>query len=130
MEKGVIIEYLNVNETDPWTKMGYIYPKNIVQTLEETYEWVSKTRKELDSDETKQYIRPIPWKLDTYSCIKVYRNKKWWNKNFSTINAFWDSVLHYRKIGYESLIKTKKPRKVKTVQEQEYKFLSDSDNEF
>jgi len=124
LEKGVIIEYLNNHETDPWNKFGYVYPDNINMNLNEIYEWNLKIKHDLEQDINKQYTRIIPWKLKEYSCIKIYRNRHWWKEQFNIIETFWDDVLLYRECGYDSLLSTKKTRK-KTIKEIEYAFISD-----
>ena len=86
LEKGIIIEYVNKNELDPWKKISWIYPKNIKMSLEDTYIWISKIKYELSQDKNKQFSRIIPWKLIQYSCFRVYRNYDWWNNNFKPNN--------------------------------------------
>ena len=124
LEKGVIIEYLNIEETDPWNTFGYVYPDKINMNLKEIYEWNLNIKQQLDQDIMKQYTRIIPWKLDEYSCIKIYRNRCWWKEHFNRIETFWSDVLLYRECGYDSLLTTKKKRK-KTIKEIEYAFILD-----
>lgn len=124
LEKGVIIEYLNLDENDPWNKFGYIYPNSIQMTLEDIYKWNKQHKINIDNDKSKQYIRIIPWKLVKYSCVKIYRNRYWWKNNFRKIEDFWNNVLNYRQNGYQELIKEYKPRK-KKMELTEYLFIDD-----
>lgn len=131
LEKGIIIEYINKNEIDPWRKKSWIYPENIKMSLDDIYIWISKVKYELSLDENKEFSRIIPWKLIQYSCFRVYRNYNWWNNNFKIIENFWNLVLKYRENGYNELIpkkRTKKNEKKKSkLLEEEYQFLSDSE---
>lgn len=129
MEKGIIIEYFNKNESDPWRKKSWIYPENIIMSLEDIYVWISKVKYDLSIDENREFSRIICWKLIQYSCFRVYRNYNWWNNNFKIIENFWNLVSRYRENGYEELIpkkRTKKIEKKKDILEQ-YQFLSDSE---
>jgi len=128
MEKGVIIEYLNLKSTSGWDQFGYIYPTNINTTLSEIYDWNIKIKEELSNCIDKKYARIIPWKITEYSCIRVYRNNTWWEDNFKLINDFWNKVLHYKKVGYESILPKKRSYTKKKVII-EYGFIPDSDTE-
>ena len=123
LEKGVIIEYININEENPWNRFGYIYPESLKLSLEEIYMWNMQNKMFLDKSENRKYIRIIPWKLIKYSCIKIYRNRSWWKNNFNIIEIFWNSVINYRNNGYKHLIKEYKPKNKKELFE--YSFLSD-----
>ena len=127
LEKGAIIEYINIGETDPWAVYGYIYPPKITMSNKEIINWKNNICKGFENDQTKMFARIIFWKLELYSCIPVYRNKLWWKNNFKIINDFWGEVLFYRGIGYESLLKkTVKRKKISKVND-DYMFISDSD---
>jgi len=124
LEKGVLIEYLNINETDPWNKVGYIYPNKIDMTLNDIYIWKETIKTQLNNDINKLYSRIIPWKLEKYSCVSVYKNIIWWEQNFPKISDFWKKVLDYKKNGFAELL-TKKKRKLKIKKQIEYTFLID-----
>ena len=130
-EKGVIIEYLNIGETNPWCKFGHVYPKKLAMTINEIYKWQSEEKLKLQTSDTKKYTRIIPWKITKYSCVRIFRNKSWWKKNIKFITECWDEVLHYRKIGYTDLLTVPSKRKkiVKIIPFSEYSFLSDSEDE-
>jgi len=76
----------------------------------------------LNKQHDKRYFRMIPWKLLTYSCINVYRNKWWWKENFYVIKDFWSDVLFYKEFGYESLVKKPRPSR-----KDQFMFISDPD---
>jgi len=128
LEKGVIIEYININEDDPWNIYGYKYPPSVDMNIQQIYDWDNLIKEEIKKDTEKKYSRIIPWKLEKYSCISVFRNKDWWVENFELIKEFWSDVLFYREFGYESFIPKKREKKKKPKVDEEYMFISDSDS--
>ena len=104
---------------------------SLLMSLSKIYKWQSKQKILLDDSFDKQYTRVIPWKITKYSCVRIYRNKKWWKTNLPTIKECWNEVLHYRKVGYDELL-NKNPSKRKNTEKlkksfAEYSFLSDSE---
>jgi len=87
----------------------------------------------LDENPENEILGTLYWKLSEYSCTLVKRDRVMWSRLEPQLRAFWDEVLHYRKIGYESLI----PEKKKTYKKQSYEekelnqlqFLPDSEDE-
>jgi putative phage-type endonuclease len=47
------------------------------------------------------FIRTIYWKLETFSCILVTRNKEWFINNVNQIAKVWDIIKQERITGYE-----------------------------
>ena len=46
------------------------------------------------------WIKNIYWKLDTYSCVLVPRNKKWFKYAHPILQNTWDTILKERVSGY------------------------------
>lgn len=123
MEKGIILEYIDN------TNYKYIYPEKILTSYNYKKDWESHIyqsvkilKKKLSQNQI--FSRVISWKLTKYSCISVYRNENWWKNNFSQISDYWNKILHYRKIGCQSLIKPKK-LKIKKKEPINYNFIED-----
>lgn len=115
IEKSCIIEYTNNN------KLDYKYPDIFLKNKEEIMEWLQKQKKIIEKDSLNNYIRIIFWKLEFYSCMPVYRNKKWWDDNFPKIDCFWKEVGEKRKSYIPSKVIEKKERKKEVV----YQFIND-----
>ena len=128
LEKGLILEYKNVGETNPWSIHGYFYA-DLGLSLEEHKNWVHKTKQKLLNDNLKTFSRVIPWKINKYSCIPIYRNKYWWKNSIPIIENFWDELLLYKKNGYDSLIPDSKVKKKKTPTCYDFLEINDSDTE-
>lgn len=128
LEKGLIIEYKNVGETNPWNIYGYYYPE-IGLTIAQHKVWVHNMKKQLITDELKDFVRVIPWKINKYSCISIYRNKSWWKNNIPIIKNFWNELLLYKKNGYENLIPKKKIKKKHSPKYYDFLEINDSDTE-
>lgn len=128
MEKGIIIEYKNVGETNPWNIYGYVYPE-IGLSVIQYKSWVSETKNQILKDPLKDFVRVTPWKIIKYSCIAIYRNKFWWQNNIPIIKNFWDELILYKKNGYSELIPIKKIKKKKPPQCYDFLETNDSDTE-
>jgi putative phage-type endonuclease len=128
LEKGLIIEFKNIGETNPWNIYGYYYPE-IGLTLNQHKKWVKNIKRQLLKDKFKNFVRVIPWKINKYSCISIYRNKYWWQNNIPIIKHFWNELLLYKKNGYDELIPIKKIKKKKTPQCYDFLEINDSDTE-
>lgn len=105
LEKGVIIEYINKNAKEDRNLYGYVYPEKLDMSLDEIYKWNEIMKNKIEKDETKLYSKIIPWKLITYSCIRIYRNKLWWESNIDLIKEFWEDVLKGRHNKQDELLK-------------------------
>ena len=127
MEKGIVVEYL-----DSINSLNYFYPDKINYGFKTKGEWESiiynqvlklKSKIEIESNQT--FSRILPWKVNEYSCIRIFRNKYWWDSNFYKIKEIWEKILYHKKHGYESLIKITKPRKKKISLNDSYNFILD-----
>ena len=131
MEKGVLISYYDFSKRNE----GYKYASYNDCLKENTLEnWIDRVQSEiLDENPENEILGTLYWKLKEYSCILVKRDRDMWSRLEPQLRSFWDEVLHYREIGYESLITEKKNTyKKKSYEEKELdqlQFLPDSEDE-
>ena len=131
LEKGVLITYDAPTEDEP-NKKRYIYPDRIGLTKEEIDSWCEEKGKEFD-EQNIPYVRNY-WKLERISCVRVDRNRKWFEVKLPVMRAFWKDICFHRSVGCDDLLaiknKNKRPKKVKTEYIiEEYAFLSDDTEE-
>jgi putative phage-type endonuclease len=57
------------------------------------------------SNKYKGFIKEsgVYWRLDKFTNKTITRDTKWFMKHVGMIKQFWDMVLHYRKVGIETL---------------------------
>ena len=87
----------------------YEYPE-LDLSKEEFETWEEKTIKEMSKNDCR-WISYIYWYLDKYSCVLVFRNKKWFDLAAIEINKVWNIILKERNEGYEHRAPTKRVRK-------------------
>ena len=134
LEKGVLLECYN-RDTDETT---YVYPDEISMTRKEALKWLSVKSKKYTKKkfETKKVL----WKLNVYSCIRIDRNKKWFECKYPKLIDFWKDVCFYRNIGAEELLEIRNSKKRTTkstnkyddeevFSENNYEFLETSDDD-
>ena len=103
--KNCIIEFHNLEKDD----VGWIYPEKFMNN-KELLKWEIDMQNTLRNTTNKLYSRTIYWKIEEFSISPIWRDDIWWNNNKHLYTEFWGEVTHYRKVGYESLIKKyKKP---------------------
>jgi len=107
MEKGIVFEYYNT----ALDKKIFIY-NNDIRDIEK---WKDDMITMVMEDVNLEYISFSYWYLSKYSCIKVYRNKKWFRDSLPLIEEFWNKVLYHKANGVEDLIKNKKTYNRKKV---------------
>ena len=92
LEKGIIGEYKNIHrsENDP-DNVKFCYPP-LELNPEEKKKWIEK-----QVYPGWNFNRFIYWKIDVYSCVRVSRDKKWWEESYPKIKQAWKDVLYYRK---------------------------------
>lgn len=100
MEKGMIFEYYDTKEK----KNKFIYNNDNA----DVDKWKDQMIEMVIGNEDYQYVTVSYWYLSKYSCIEVYRNKKWFNDNLPAIEEFWNRVLFHRANGVDDLIKSKR----------------------
>jgi putative phage-type endonuclease len=75
-------------------------------TVEEFDKWSEQV---LFKNKDDLFIKYIYWYLDSYSCILVPRNKKWFNDNLDNFRTAWLTIQHEKKYGFEHRFPIKKP---------------------
>lgn len=115
--RGIIENYYN----DEIENRSYNYSP-ISTNLEELLKW--KNRNEFHS------CFYIYWKLETYSCIQIERNKQWFDKHFSIIQQTWNIILEERNSPniYECRQNTIYPKKICTTNLQDSEKSKPVDN--
>lgn len=99
--KGVFVQFLHNN------KPHYEYPK--FQITPNNFEiWYEQIR---DKNSEMTWIKNIYWKLKTYSCILVTRNKLWFKTVLPQFKKIWEIILKERKTGYSHRLPKKKQKK-------------------
>ena len=131
MEKGVLISYYDFSKRNE----GYKYASyNDCLKGKSIKKWIDRVQSEILAENPEnEILGTLYWKLNEYSCTLVKRDRDMWNRLEPQLRSFWDEVLHYREIGYESLITEKKNTfKKKSYEEKELdqlQFLPDSEDE-
>ena len=82
--------------------------------------WSEKTMTQY-TDHT--WIKNIYWRLETYSCVLVPRNKQWFNYAKPILTDIWETILKERVDGYEHR-KPKKRTKTKKLSPKSIKVLN------
>ena len=107
--KNIVIEYYKKNRGGRMV-LDWIYPDKFLK-MDQIDSWINQSREKINANDTTIYSRAIYYKINIYSCTQVWRDKEWWQNNYTRFLDFWKEVEHYRKIGYESLVPKKRPRK-------------------
>ena len=90
--------------------LDWIYPDKFLK-ISQIDDWITKCKKNINSRSDAVYSKELYYKINIYSCCEVWRDNNWWENNYTKYLDFWKEVEHYRKVGYESLIPKKRPRK-------------------
>ena len=64
-------------------------------------------------------LKKTYWKVEQYSCVRVYRDKIWFSGALEKMRQCWDKVLFFRKHGIEKIIKLKLPKNFLDLSETE-----------
>ena len=110
--KNIIIEYFKKTPTGELV-LDWIYPDKFLK-MDEIDEWIAVTKENINKTNSI-YSKESYYKINIYSCCKVWRDKEWWQENYKKYLDFWEEVKYYRKIGYESLLPKKRPRKKRAI---------------
>ena len=101
--KGVILYFSN----------GTPVPHYLYQPLglneEESEKWIEEHIENVEENMT--WIKTIYWKLDTYSCILVERNRSWFENNIVQLGNIWNIILNERVEGHAHRLPQKKATK-------------------
>ena len=128
--KGCILEYWDEK------KKCHRYYSNMNISINEINLWksakINEIKKQADIDEI--YINEVYWKLEKYSCFRVFRDRQWFKSVLPKFQQFWQEVEKYRIIGIpENMMTKKKPIKeeITTITKHEpVKCLIDDDEDY
>ena len=99
-EKGVIITYVTPDGDNKY------YHSELGITEDNIPKWEEKIAQEIPSCWGKRSVSY--WKFDFISCVRVPRDKKWFDEKLQKFEETWKEILHYRKVGCEDLFPKKK----------------------
>ena len=71
----------------------YEYKPINIKKIDEYEKWYNLT---IDKNNDKTFIKELYWKLITFSCILVKRDKEWFNKNIEQFKNIWTIILEER----------------------------------
>jgi putative phage-type endonuclease len=103
--KGIVV----VACDDNLNKLEYFYSE-ITLSYEDLKKWTDDKIDQICDDVNLSYLRTTYWKLDTFSCVKVERDREWFQEVLPKIYKFWDKLTFYKENHYElvDLINEKK----------------------
>jgi len=127
--KGCLVEYIT---SDNYKEPKYEY---CPIAHPEPLKWVEEQQKKFDALPNSMYdLRVIWWKVDIYSCERIYRDTQWFSRVLPELATFWDRVVNYRRDKtYTKLIPVVKKRAkvckllVDSESDSEKKYLMDVD---
>jgi putative phage-type endonuclease len=126
-DKGIIIE-----------KSGKFYYSKLRNTKDELLQWEQNTIDELDKETDKSEIITWYWYLNRHNCIRLYRDRLFWNKIYKAMTFIYDKIEYYKK-NVEDYNNDIKPRNIsnellehkhKNIAELTVNFCGESDTTF
>ncbi len=97
-EKGVVANFYNTQSE----KLCYEYSELGIRG-EELMRWKNDILEKYKNMPQYQFRDFSYWFLERVSCIPIYRNQEWFYKASKELEAFWNQVCHYRRVGVEQL---------------------------
>lgn len=91
-EKGVMM-YFNDNNNKPFYVYKPLYISNYAYDAWEEEQMTTYSH-------NMTWIKNIYWKLDTYSCVLVKRDRQWFSENLNAFKETWDTILKERVEGF------------------------------
>lgn len=121
IEVGFIIEYID----DTKDKKCYEYfPYK--ERINKFSDWETKKIDEI-LKKNNTYVKTIYWILEEYGLCPIYRDIRWYYKNFNIINDFWEEVLYLRKNPKE-IVKSNPNIKISNISTKYLLIDSDEDS--
>jgi putative phage-type endonuclease len=102
--KGIILYFSN------GTHAPYYLYQPLGLNEEDSEKWVEEHIENLEENMT--WIKTIYWKLETYSCILVERNRSWFDNNVGQFENVWNIILKERVEGHEHRLPKKRVKKI------------------
>ena len=96
-QKGIIM-YFNTKEGAPY----YLYKPLYITKPEDIEKWEEEMMEKYQSTIFNMvWIKNCYWKLDTFSCVLITRNKKWFEDNIGQLEKVWSIIEEERVTGYQ-----------------------------
>ena len=110
MDKGVTLVYENKDKVKK-----YIHSELGI-SKEELIDWKENLEKYSPNPNWK--FREITyWKINKFNCVRINRDKNWFEEALPKLKEVWNMVEKYRKIGCESIMKKPKEKKIEIIKE-------------
>ena len=103
--KGIILYFSSSNSSTPY----YLY-QPLELNEEESERWIDTNIE--NADKSLTWIKTIYWKLETYSCILVERNRSWFQHNIGQLENVWNTIVKERVDGHEHRLPQKRTKKI------------------
>ena len=113
--KGCLIECRREN-TKSWDYHYIDYKKSLEDQLIEIEDIADML---MDKYDDILVLKKTYWRVEKYSCVRVYRDKIWFSEALEKMKQCWDKVLFFRKYGIEKIIKLKMPNNFLEMTEKE-----------
>ena len=117
VEKGMIIVLI---END--SKFIYEYSNLFQNSEKELQEFTNEiyNKYELDhntlQNENYKWYKTVYWKLHTFSCVLVPRNKEWFNLKYPKMEEFWNLIEQEKNSSDENVLDKYKPKQRQSKQ--------------
>lgn len=117
VEKGMIIVLI---END--SKFIYEYSNLFQNSEQELQEFTNEiyNKYELDhntlQNENYKWYKTVYWKLHTFSCVLVPRNKEWFNLKYPKMEEFWNLIEQEKNSSDENVLDKYKPKQRQSKQ--------------
>jgi len=96
-QKGIIL-YFNTKEGKPF----YLYKPLTITKPEEIEQWEEEMMDKYQSTIFNMvWIKNCYWKLETFSCVLITRNQKWFEDNIGQLGKVWSIIEYERVNGYQ-----------------------------
>lgn len=101
-EKGCLIEIMpkdiEMNDMNIYEHAQFVYPPKVEMSPDECEEWIQSYK----CDDDYVINKVIYWRLCKSSCITIYRDNEWFNKNIPTLQDIWKKILILRQDSEKS----------------------------
>jgi len=117
VEKGMIIVLIKND-----SKFIYEYSNLFQNSEQELQDFTNETynKYELDhntlQNENYKWYKTVYWKLHTFSCVLVPRNKEWFNLKYPKMEEFWNLIEQEKNSSDENVLDKYKPKQRQSKQ--------------
>jgi len=108
-QKGIILHFYNKATGAP----VYMYKPIDISTAAAVLEWRNELMRANESVGGADYtfIKTIYWRMETFSCVLVIRNREWFAQNVGGLKHVWDIILKERVTGCDHRAPNKRRKK-------------------